>query len=182
VTHDQLEVMTRADRIVVMNDGEILQIGSPPMNFLSVTGLADRLWLADGQSLTSPRPLAIGQPLAVGIRPEAIVLADHDLRAVVAVVEPAGAETLLLVRVGKEQLNVVVRERLNIVAGPEVFLQVVANDVTLFNSESPLELLCANAWGLELVALFIRRTTRNAWRYYLSIVCFVALCVAFVML
>ena len=93
VTHDQIEAMTLADRIMVLNDGKIEQfdtpeavyhqsrttfvagfIGSPPMNLLNVTNDGGTLRLASGE--------AVGQgkgegPVILGIRPEQIAL-DAD--------------------------------------------------------------------------------------------------------
>ncbi|HET7453595.1 MAG TPA: TOBE domain-containing protein, partial [Thermoanaerobaculia bacterium] len=101
VTHDQVEAMTMADRIVIMNHGRICQIGtpievydrpatrfvagfigSPPMNFFDAEvagGEADlALVLRDGVRLSLPRPelaSAAGRKVVFGIRPEHISLA-----------------------------------------------------------------------------------------------------------
>ncbi|RUZ54061.1 sn-glycerol-3-phosphate ABC transporter ATP-binding protein UgpC, partial [Mesorhizobium sp. M7A.F.Ca.US.007.01.1.1] len=101
VTHDQIEAMTMADRIVVMHDGLIQQvgapldlydrpanmfvagfIGSPGMNFLPATvrkGATLEAVLADGQALRLPEglPLTHGDAITVGLRPEHIKLADE---------------------------------------------------------------------------------------------------------
>ena len=96
VTHDQIEAMTLADRMVVMNEGNIEQvgapsevydrpastfvasfIGSPPMNLLpgTVTESGQHVELADGQYVPVPAALTQGQagrPVTLGIRPEDI--------------------------------------------------------------------------------------------------------------
>ena len=123
VTHDQVEAMTMADRIVVLRDGRIFQIGSPlelynrpanrfvagflgapRMNFLPAT-LVGRakdgldLALADGSRLTAPVDPGFarqGSALTVGVRPQHLALTDGDGPAVaVALVEQLGNETIL---------------------------------------------------------------------------------------
>ena len=130
VTHDQVEAMTLAERIVVLSSGTIMQVGtpddiynhpvsrfvagftgSPPMNFLQghletgAQGQQVRLG-AGGTMLAIPRDRAIspvpaeGRPIEFGIRPEDITIeaggqSDAEVAAVVVVVEPLGAETLV---------------------------------------------------------------------------------------
>ncbi|TPQ30269.1 sugar ABC transporter ATP-binding protein [Bradyrhizobium guangdongense] len=122
VTHDQVEAMTLADRIVVLNAGRIEQvgtplelynrpanafvagfIGSPRMNFLPATVLSDdgTLRLSVGErEVALPRAasgLAAGARVTLGIRPEHIDIA-HDtgmLAATVDLVEQLGGETFI---------------------------------------------------------------------------------------
>ena len=120
VTHDQVEAMTMADRIVVLRGGEVEQIGtpqqlyhepqtrfvasfigSPAMNFLPAQIEGDRAILATGNSV--PLRLA-GQGITgageCGIRPEHISLGGNEgIPATVDVVEPLGSDTLLTVSV-----------------------------------------------------------------------------------
>ena len=120
VTHDQVEAMTMADRIVVLRGGEVEQIGtpqqlyhepqtrfvasfigSPAMNFLPAQIEGDRATLATGNSV--PLRLA-GQGTTgageCGIRPEHISLGGNEgIPATVDVVEPLGSDTLLTVSV-----------------------------------------------------------------------------------
>lgn len=132
VTHDQVEAMTLADRLVVMNDGRVEQVGpplalyerpatrfvasflgSPGMNFLSVTHDQGRLYLPDGRSLALPEPIEVapGQALTLGVRPEHLEIcaeADADLVLEVEIVEPLGADTLVYGRLpGHDDLMVV---------------------------------------------------------------------------
>ncbi len=106
VTHDQVEAMTMADRIVVMKDGHILQagtpmdiyenpadvftarfIGSPSMNLLPGTAAADGLRIGQGG------------PHLIGVRPHDLVIGEEagvlSLSGTVTAVEPLGAETLV---------------------------------------------------------------------------------------
>lgn len=120
VTHDQIEAMTLADRIVVLNHGKIEQVGSPlelyrnpantfvagfiasqRMNFLPVSGSAkgDKtvLHLPGGRSLESAQPNA-GRAVTLGVRPENLMLTDFDggpFAGTVEVVEHFGEYALV---------------------------------------------------------------------------------------
>ena len=126
VTHDQVEAMTLADRIVVMRGGAIEQvgtpaqvynapatqfvggfIGSPMMNFLRcrVDRAAPAVVLAGGirAPIEATRLPAAGDDFVVGIRPEHFALADGTRPGVAAradVVEPLGSDTLVFMRLG----------------------------------------------------------------------------------
>ncbi len=127
VTHDQIEAMTLADRVVVMNSGRVEQvgpplalydrpnslfvaafIGSPPMNFLAGTvNAAGELVLGDGTSLAVPgSALHAGQAITVGIRPEHLDLAPAGWPASVSVVEPTGSETQIMARLADQVIRV----------------------------------------------------------------------------
>jgi lactose/L-arabinose transport system ATP-binding protein len=107
VTHDQIEAMTLADRIVVMRSGIIEQsgkpldlyenpdnmfvawfLGSPRMNFISATVHAGgTARLEDGQSLPLPAlqsPLDPGRPIVIGIRPEHLGEEEKDAEGAIA--------------------------------------------------------------------------------------------------
>ena len=110
VTHDQVEAMTLADRIVVMRDGHVEQtgtpldlydrpatefvagfIGTPPMNLLAGHVADGQLTLADGTVVAVP-PTPSG-PLTFGIRPEHLIRADSGWPVTVQAVEVMGHET-----------------------------------------------------------------------------------------
>lgn len=121
VTHDQIEAMTLADRIVVLRDGEVQQVGSPievydnpanrfvagffgtpAMNFLSARVVEEagmRRAKGEGFSLGLPASLGAHSDLTVGIRPESILLHGDDdapsLQANLQFKEVLGAEVLL---------------------------------------------------------------------------------------
>ncbi len=128
VTHDQIEAMTMADKIVVMHDGHVEQVGSPlelydrPVN-LFVAGFigspamnffegrlrrdGDRVWVEGKGDLLFPAPPGVrgdeGQSVVYGIRPGHLRLAsdaEQGLPAEVEVVEPTGDNTLVFCRVG----------------------------------------------------------------------------------
>ena len=134
VTHDQVEAMTMADRIVVLRDGLIEQcgtpldlynrpanrfvagfIGSPKMNFLDATvsardgaGLAFKL--PGGESLSMAAPAAKASPgdkVTVGIRPEHVLLAADGLPVTVGLIEQLGGNTVLYGTLSAQQPVVV---------------------------------------------------------------------------
>ncbi len=137
VTHDQIEAMTMADRIVVMHDGRVEQIGSPlqlydrpanlfvagfigspAMNFFRGTyrkdGEAAAVVLADGARLSAPvTGAADGAEVVYGIRPEHLGLAadGQGLVGQVSVVEPTGADTHVFARTAHGDVLAVFRER-----------------------------------------------------------------------
>ncbi len=120
VTHDQVEAMTMADRIVIMKDGHIMQvgtpaevyhepantfvaqfIGAPSMNLMPGRAAGGTVTLDSGGQV--PAPAAAQGAVRVGIRPEDLRPApagDGLLRGRVTVAEPLGAGTLLYVDVG----------------------------------------------------------------------------------
>ena len=123
VTHDQVEAMTMADKIVVMNDGVVEQIGaplelydrprnlfvasfigSPSMNFVRGSVKGGKLVSPEGFSLPLPNfaTRAFEGPAIYGVRPEHFRLTSREAEDVVAVevvvVEPMGSETQVVVR------------------------------------------------------------------------------------
>jgi multiple sugar transport system ATP-binding protein len=133
VTHDQVEAMTMADKIVVMHDGYVEQvgapldlydhpdnmfvagfIGSPSMNFLKGRVEQGRFVLEDGSSLPLPDGFSHSSSESViyGVRPEHLTLSDHDgLPLTVAVVEPTGSETQIIARHGSQSIVCIFRDR-----------------------------------------------------------------------
>jgi sn-glycerol 3-phosphate transport system ATP-binding protein len=121
VTHDQVEAMTLADRLIVMNEGTAEQIGtpitvyerpatvfvagfigSPAMNFLParLVGGGRAVAFGDDRELALPAVYdgGEGRPVTLGIRPEHIALApagEIDLELIIDLVEPLGADTLV---------------------------------------------------------------------------------------
>jgi multiple sugar transport system ATP-binding protein len=131
VTHDQIEAMTMADRIVVLRDGVIEQvgtplelynapantfvagfIGSPKMNLVEarvteVEGGNAKLFINGGSTLNvAARPgLNVGDTLTVGLRPESIGPSETGtVTGVVDVVEHLGSETLCYINLGSGPL------------------------------------------------------------------------------
>ena len=128
VTHDQVEAMTLADRIVVMNDGVIEQVGtpmdlfnnpantfvagflgSPPMNQIKGRLSENGARIGDAEiALPGPMQGQAGRDVIVGIRPEHVTLTPGDgtsaLPIALDLVEPLGSEALLHARFGEDNL------------------------------------------------------------------------------
>jgi multiple sugar transport system ATP-binding protein len=133
VTHDQIEAMTMADRIVVMHDGKVEQmgaplelydrpinlfvagfIGSPAMNFIRGRIDGERFVTEGGLRLPigSMPPASAGRPAIYGIRPEHFRLTSDGIAVEVVVVEPTGTETQVVVKIGGQEMICVWRERI----------------------------------------------------------------------
>ena len=133
VTHDQIEAMTMADKIVVMELGHIRQagpplelydrpantfvagfIGSPAMNLLDGRIENGAFMTPDGTSWPlPPAQEARPGPAVYGIRPEHFRLAGDGMPARVTLVEPMGSETMVMMRIGETPVNGVFRERIS---------------------------------------------------------------------
>jgi ABC-type sugar transport system ATPase subunit len=131
VTHDQVEAMTLADRIVVLNRGRVEQIGapldlynapatlfvagfigSPRMNFLAGEAQPGgaggaQVALAGGARVPLPEGDAAGRAVTVGFRPQQAVLGDAGLPLVVRQVERLGSETIAYCRTAADEPVVV---------------------------------------------------------------------------
>ncbi|MGL6314144.1 sn-glycerol-3-phosphate ABC transporter ATP-binding protein UgpC [Vibrio sp. WXL103] len=156
VTHDQVEAMTLADRIVVLNSGKIEQIGtpsevyhqpasrfvasfigSPAMNFLPATLELGHLNIGD-QSLFLPEFADISlDNISVGIRPETAMLEREETSQIelamdISVVEPLGPNQLVHGKVNGEQFIAVTPE-LEIDASQSLALHVSRQHLHLFD-------------------------------------------------
>jgi multiple sugar transport system ATP-binding protein len=153
VTHDQVEAMTMADRIAVMNEGRIEQlgeplelydrpanrvvaqfIGSPAMNVLEGSYRNNCIEALGARWPVSGVHAAEGQPVKYGIRPEHLDLAAAGIASEVVVVEPMGAETELLVKVGDQTLTLLTHGRSGIGPGERAFLAPRLEHVHLFDA------------------------------------------------
>lgn len=146
VTHDQVEAMSLADRIAVMQGGRIVQfdtplkvyhdpvntfvggfVGSPPMNFLKVrlTGRDGSGRVVEGTDLPGPRDFP-GDEALLGVRPEDLSLSqrsDGGLACRVAVVEPLGAQLLVTLEWRGQRLKAAVAADTAIEPGQVVRLE-----------------------------------------------------------
>ena len=159
VTHDQIEALTMADRIVVMNKGHVEQIGaplevydrpettfvasfvgSPAMNLIE-----GRLTAGEDGTFTSTKGLALpvgpvpatldGKPVVCGFRPEHLVAGDM-IEAIVSVSEPTGSETLILAQAGGEAITVFVRDRMDVRHGDRISLAIGKQQLHFFAPET----------------------------------------------
>ena len=160
VTHDQVEAMTMADRIAVMQDGRIEQLGEPlelydhPVNLFvaqfigspAMNIIEGTLRRADGQAwvdvagarwaLPSGAPGTDGQTVKYGVRPEHLSLDASGVPGEVVVVEPTGAETELLVQAGGASFTVVAHGRSGARPGDRVGLVPSTAHVHIFDAAS----------------------------------------------
>ena len=160
VTHDQIEAMTLADRIAIMNQGRIEQIdtplalydhpnnlfvasfiGSPEINQLHGTISEDGHHFACNSGAILPLGQNLihlaGQPLVYAIRPEHFLLDSVDgLTALVEVTEPTGVETLLTLKLGAENLTCTFRQRLELQPGDQISILPDTRHIHLFDAAS----------------------------------------------
>ncbi len=166
VTHDQIEAMTMADRIVVMHDGMVEQagrpldlydrptnifvagfLGSPAMNL--VHGHVDSegglpvLKTLDGCRLPLPTTIpaaAVNRDIILGFRPEHLSLStegtEFSFPTRLVVTEPTGAETLLATRCGTTDITALVRDRIDAVPGTDITLALQPKRLHFFDSVS----------------------------------------------
>ncbi|MFC7078200.1 ABC transporter ATP-binding protein [Haloarcula halophila] len=175
VTHDQTEAMTMSDRIVVLNDGEIQQvgtprevyaepanrfvadfIGSPSMNFFGVTLNNDRL-VADAFSYTVSDEIATrirrrstGDSLVLGIRPEhvAVGTGEDDVTATLDVLEHEGSDNYLYLSSGDTEWTVRVDGSTNFRSGEEVAFTLPEEHVHVFDDMTDENLLTEDETGV----------------------------------
>ena len=166
VTHDQIEAMTLADRIVVINSGRIEQIGtplelydrpanrfvagflgSPSMSFLpgvlELEGGTTRVRVAPDVAFTVGETSAIrGQQVDIGVRPERYEIASDGVGAplLVAVVEPTGSETHIFGSIANIEVRVVLRERFAVAPGDTLKVRVDPAQIHVFDSKSGVRL------------------------------------------
>jgi multiple sugar transport system ATP-binding protein len=154
VTHDQIEAMSMADRIAVMNDGRIEQLGEPlelydrPVNLFVAQFIGSPAMnvfegvYRDGavEGLGARWPVSTradeGQSVKYGIRPEHLQSGAAGIAAEVVVVEPMGAETELVVKVQDHGFTVITRGRSRAGPGDRVLLAPQAEHAHLFDAAS----------------------------------------------
>jgi multiple sugar transport system ATP-binding protein len=162
VTHDQAEAMSLANRIAVLNAGELQQIGtpdevydhpanvfvaefigSPPMNLLDASRDGDALVVAGGWRIPAPAgggragggPAGNGN-VRVGLRPEGITIDPDGQAAEVVAVEPFGSEVIIDVRVGDQHLKIRAAPDVRPEPGTNVGLRAHPGAVRLFDTST----------------------------------------------
>ena len=159
VTHDQLEAMTLADRIVLMKDGRIEQmgtpeeiyqtpatlfaagfIGTPNMNFFELNSADGRL-RDETIDLTSPAKIAAGS-VTVGVRPGSFSLNETagQIRGHVERNEFHGETRLVTIRSGKHVFNVAVPAAMRLKEGQSIGVDIASQDLHVFDTKSGLRL------------------------------------------
>jgi multiple sugar transport system ATP-binding protein len=165
VTHDQIEAMTMADRIVAMNAGVVQQvgaplelyddpantfvagfIGSPAMNFLDASVDGEGRLMIGSQQLGRVGPGSAGVlppgAVTIGLRPERarLVPLGEGWPARVELVEPTGLGTVVHLDLDGQHLKLFTTERPPIRVGETVGLRAAASDICLFDPASGLRL------------------------------------------
>ena len=165
VTHDQIEAMTMADRIVVLRDGKVEQIGaplelydrpantfvagfigSPAMNMLPATiDLSlNSARLADGSTLPLPQGTRAtnGQEVIYGVRPDQWILhhGEMGVPATVELIEPTGAEILLAAQLAGQRILCAFRERHPLRPSETIRLSVDPSAAHVFDRQTELRI------------------------------------------
>jgi len=166
VTHDQIEAMTMADRIVVMQAGRVEQegpplelydrpanrfvagfLGSPAMSFVPgrLARDGDRLSVVTDSGIVLPAPASGAEPgraVELGIRPEDFRIAPGGagIPFLVDLVEPTGAETHLYGRIDAAEARAVFHDRLPVELGSQLSLAVDPANLHLFDRDTGLRL------------------------------------------
>ena len=156
VTHDQIEAMTMADKIVILRDGYIEQegsplevydkpanlfvaefIGSPSMNLLKGEATANGVLLGEGTVLPLPpvHKAKLGQKVVYGIRPEHLAIGPGT-PAKVVVVEPTGPEMHIYADMGGQEVCAITQERLSLARDEAIQFSPRLDKVHLFDAES----------------------------------------------
>ena len=163
VTHDQVEALTMGDRVVVLRDGRVEQvgpplevydrpantfvaqfIGSPAMNFLEGTVQRDGEdpWMVTADNLRLPLPketaASDGQPVIYGVRPEHLRLSreEGEIPCMVKLIEPIGREILIYGVVGEAELCVAPGGRHDIRSGDRISLASEPGTVHVFDKNT----------------------------------------------
>ncbi|OQM76521.1 ABC transporter ATP-binding protein [Manganibacter manganicus] len=158
VTHDQIEAMTMADKIVVMHDGRVEQIGAPlelfdrPANLFvagfigspSMNRLKGVVTRGGGSidvgGAVLPMPpgmsLAEGREVVFGIRPEHFDLVDDGVEVQIILMEPTGSETLVYTHAGKTEIVALFRERHQFEPGATIRIKPREGHIHIFDAVS----------------------------------------------
>jgi multiple sugar transport system ATP-binding protein len=170
VTHDQIEAMTMADKIVVMHDGIVEQvgapldlydhpanlfvagfIGSPAMNFIKGKAEGGKFLADAGFAVPLPKTETSveGQAVTMGLRPEYIRMDPNGFEAEVVVIEPTGSETQVALHIGKgdrmQEIHALFRERISAKPGETIRVSPMEGRSHLFSTETERRLSVASA-------------------------------------
>ncbi|WP_417580942.1 ABC transporter ATP-binding protein [Pelagibacterium sp.] len=157
VTHDQVEAMTMADRIIVMRAGNVEQIGtpldlydspantfvaqfigSPSMNLLKGRAVEGRFKLDSGQDLgiSVPTAFSADTQLLLGKRPEDIVFDESGIPVTIEAMAQMGSETQVSVQLGTQTLEMFTRERTAMQIGDTRRVSLAANATHFFDAKA----------------------------------------------
>lgn len=167
VTNDQVEALSMADRVAVLREGKVQQVGtpaevyerpanqwvagfvgSPRISLLACRAEGDRLVGAEGWTLPRPRWTTAeeGRPLLLGLRAEDVSVearSETVLPGELYGLEPLGDRTVVDVKVGAEMVKVKARPTITGVPGERVSVAVDLDRAHLFDADSGLALSTA---------------------------------------
>ena len=174
VTHDQVEAMTMADKIVILSGGEVEQVGSPQdiyhrpvnlfvatfigssaMNILTAKGDNNKLYFDTDNVIPMPKissKIASNASLRVGIRPECIQLSvnkPNDAVAIkirIGIVEDLGSQRVVHAHLGKQPM-LIVTDLYNLNENGEIYIVLPTEEIYLFDATSGLNISHQNISG-----------------------------------
>ena len=157
VTHDQVEAMTMADKIVVMKDGHVMQsgapldlydrpantfvarfVGSPSMNIFPGNVIAGQVNFAGRD--WAPAPSGYTDAVQIGIRPEHLVIAEDGALLEVENVDPTGSETTVQGRLNGFPVTMLLRTRAEIRTGDSLSVKADPDVVHVFDNDQGLRI------------------------------------------
>jgi multiple sugar transport system ATP-binding protein len=135
VTHDQVEAMTMADKIVVMNAGRVEQIGTSAELYDRPANLFVAGFIGSPAMDFIPGPL-LGEAagVTVGVRPEHFEIAEGGLPTIVRLVEPMGSDTQITVDVGDTEIVTVFHRRIAATPGDALSLKPLPAEIHRFDA------------------------------------------------
>ena len=163
VTHDQIEAMTMADKIVVMNEGKIIQVGTPlelfdnPKNlfvasflgspeinlFRGIVQIVNKsyvLKLNETSSLDLPKNLKLqeDQDIIIGVRPQALNISSKTtkLQSQISIIENTGTSTFVFSKIGSKDYCSEVDRNLNVQVGDVISLSAEPKKMMIFDPRS----------------------------------------------
>ena len=156
VTHDQVEAMTLADRVVVLNKGRIEQVATPlelysrpaslfvadfvgtyPMNFLRGTTSGADVDLASGARIASNTKITDPTSVVIGLRPEQLRIDPSGaIEFVPKIIEPLGSDTMIHGEVAGQPFLMRVDPTLTVTQDEKIRVSINSQDVHVFDASS----------------------------------------------
>ena len=155
VTHDQVEAMSLADRVSVMDGGKIVQaadpmelyrnpathfvagfIGNPPMNFIKAQSNQPGVWNVAG--IEYQGPTTASGDLLCAIRPEDVVLSTTGLTAKILMIEPLGPHLLVTTSIAETAFRAILDLDSQVRVGDQIFLNPILDRIRWFDPSSKL--------------------------------------------
>ncbi len=137
VTHDQTEALTMGDRIVVLNNGDIQQVGTPDEIYNNPTNSFVAGFVGSPQmNFIKGKELGLDENILYGIRPEKMIKPDGNIKLTVdiEISEMLGAEKIAYFNIGNSKCSAKLDADINI--GKTLNLSINQNDLYKFNIET----------------------------------------------